>query len=176
MSNYVEAVRIELEQLSSEVIAAKLKMGYFTEEAANVALKILALRGVEYSDKLVTNEETLPPPIGRRVLLFVAQCLSGNQDLSTAFWTLGGAILLFTFASIPIALLLGDGFLIVIGLAGSLLHAISVWRCAKNTKIYAFSQAAKMYAVLVLLPFLIIFGAAVWSIMSLAVSVLHSAG
>lgn len=169
MSDYDETVRQELEKLSTEVIVAKLKMGYFTEDAANVARETLSSRGIGPIGISESTEEVLVPPLSRRVTFFVTQCLAGKANLSSAFWTLGGALFVLMLASIPLTLLFGDGFFVValvIGSMGSILHTISVWRCAKNTKLYAIGQAAKMYTAFQSLLPLILIGSAIWAFIS----------
>ena len=172
MSSYEETVRFNLEQIEDGELIAKIHSGELTEQACAVARKILLSRGVEITPATVTRQESKHVPLRDRVLKVLTGCYRGEENLSVAFWTVGGYMLALLLPMLPFALLLpnwGGAMFLMLGSVASIFHTVCVWRCAKNAESYAVGQTAKLYtAFQSVVPLILIFSA-LWAIIEFAI-------
>lgn len=151
---YEDTVRESLSLLDNEEIAARIRSGGMTEEAQQVAKKILAERGGNISaddvpaalspDKAITQEEKAVAKPKESDSAFLSRCFHGKAKLSDAFWVLWIAIaivIVLPFAVLS-GVLKGTAFGPVVSVLGAVVlfgalvfRDISIWRCAPNAPV-----------------------------------------
>ena len=161
MATYEQTVQSELELLEDEEILAKLRSDSLTDVAARIAASVLVKRGREVP--ILTDAQRADDagkngaiPAVSRLRTFIFRCAKGQSTLMAAFWFGGAGLMLFTGALLATHELIRTRAMVsvlvdVIGIlwiVAMVFHAVCVWRCAKNTRIYAFGQLAKVYAAL----------------------------
>ena len=161
MATYEQTVQVELERLDDNEIVDKLRSGSLTDAAAQIASSILVKRGLDVPKAAAVDQSAVRIKSGqatvvRRVWEFLRRCAGGRESLMAAYWILGAAQVLFTVAlfftyEFALSGRRVGAFVDLIGFlwVGSMVfHAVCVWRCAKNARVYAFGQLAKVYATL----------------------------
>lgn len=158
---YEDTVRESLSLLDNEEIASRLRSGGMTEEAQQVAKKILIERGADIS----AIDERPPTPLadkpssanasstqGKGVVepkesdaAFLSRCFHGKAKLSDAFWVLWIAIAIVIAFPVGVlsGMLKGTAAGHVVNLFGALalfgalvFRDISIWRCAPNASLF----------------------------------------
>lgn len=150
MSSYTEIVQESLSQLENEDIFEKIRSGSLTDEAQQIATRILGERGIAAPATEDFVAEVVAPSKKSHAKEssgeFLSRCFRGKASLNDAVWTLG--VGLWIAVGIPAALLKATpvpwlgGIVLLISL---LFRDIAIWRCAPNAKRVFWGIAARAW-------------------------------
>lgn len=149
MTSYTATVHDSLSRLESDALVERIRSGSLTDEALQIATRILSERGVAVpaieESATEVNASQAKRQAKRSDGQFISDCLQGTASLNDAFWTLGLGI--WIVIGVPTALLQSTlgGIALLVALV---FRDIAIWRCAPNAKRVFWGVAARAWVFL----------------------------
>ncbi len=143
-----------LAQQTDEQLCEQLRTGALSERGADHATDLLLERGWAPADIPLHAAAPDLRNFGQKLWTFIADCAWGKAPLLHAMWVLGGVIMATYFVllvALEMSRLSMVGSLVSVlwvafSCASHSFHAFCVWRCARNARVHALGQLARIYA------------------------------